>query len=154
MRIMTNITWLVYVADSNFNKSAQMDEVNGKNPIQNVKAKFKLDWYIGSKLSGELCTNRLSGGLVLPWKYQKSDFMVLPSMYIRALRYYHYRTKYRYWCRDIAKFVDIELLLVLRNLEFGHRYWYWHCKIIFCNIGIGIDIAKAQWRVWILVLIL
>ena len=44
-----------------------------KNPIQNVKAKFKLDWYIGSKLSGELCTNRLSGNLLLPWKHQKSD---------------------------------------------------------------------------------
>ena len=59
----------------------------------------------------------------------------------RAVRKYHYPTRTWYWCRDIANYVDIELLLVLQFYTFD--YWYWYCKRRLSNILIDIDNAWA-----------
>ena len=100
--------------------------------------------------------------MCFPWgqTYVPFDFnpMILCEVY--ATLYAHIQgcaiipLPARYWCQDIAKFCDIEVLLILQFSEFDYFYWYWHCKRTFSIIIIGIDVARSNQQVSILILVL
>ena len=129
MKIMTNIPWLVYVADSNFNKSAQMDEVNGKK--------------IPSKMSKR--NSSLTGILDLNWVENCVQIDCQGGCFCHKntenLILWFYPQCISGLCDTTITELNIDLdVEILQNLLILSCYWY--CEILNLVIDIDIGIAK------------